>query len=257
MAVRKENDEIEIDLLALFKVLWSKALVLVLTALVAGAATFAVTAFLIKPKYEATAAMYVNNSSFSFGSTSFSISSSELTASNSLVATYIFILESRTTLEDVIAAANLPYDYEELSDMITTEAVTGTAAFNVTVESESPVEAELIANTIAKLLPDRIAEIVDGSSVRIVDYAIVPAHRASPSFVKNTALGVLLGLFLSAAVVTVKYIVNEQTNDVITSADDLKALYPDIPVLALIPDMRLSNKKGYYYSSYYGGKEGK
>lgn len=257
MAVRKENDEIEIDLLALFKVLWSKALVLVLTALIAGAATFAVTAFLIKPKYEATAAMYVNNSSFSFGSTSFSISSSELTASNSLVATYIFILESRTTLEDVIAAANLPYGYEELSDMITTEAVTGTAAFNVTVESESPVEAELIANTIAKLLPDRIAEIVDGSSVRIVDYAIVPAHRASPSFVKNTALGVLLGLFLSAAVVTVKYIVNEQTNDVITSADDLKALYPDIPVLALIPDMRLSNKKGYYYSSYYGGKEGK
>lgn len=257
MAVRKENDEIEIDLLALFKVLWSKALVLVLTALIAGAATFAVTAFLIKPKYEATAAMYVNNSSFSFGSTSFSISSSELTASNSLVATYIFILESRTTLEDVIAAANLPYDYEELSDMITTEAVTGTAAFNVTVESESPVEAELIANTIAKLLPDRIAEIVDGSSVRIVDYAIVPAHRSSPSFVKNTALGVLLGLFLSAAVVTVKYIVNEQTNDVITSADDLKALYPDIPVLALIPDMRLSNKKGYYYSSYYGGKEGK
>ncbi len=257
MAVRKENDEIEIDLLALFKVLWSKALVLVLTALIAGAATFAVTAFLIKPKYEATAAMYVNNSSFSFGSTSFSISSSELTASNSLVATYIFILESRTTLEDVIAAANLPYDYEELSDMITTEAVTGTAAFNVTVESESPVEAELIANTIAKLLPDRIAEIVDGSSVRIVDYAIVPAHRASPSFVKNTALGVLLGLFLSAAVVTVKYIVNEQTNDVITSADDLKALYPDIPVLALIPDMRLSNKKGYYYSSYYGGKEDK
>lgn len=257
MAVRKENDEIEIDLLALFKVLWSKALVLVLTALIAGAATFAVTAFLIKPKYEATAAMYVNNSSFSFGSTSFSISSSELTASNSLVATYIFILKSRTTLEDVIAAANLPYDYEELSDMITTEAVTGTAAFNVTVESESPVEAELIANTIAKLLPDRIAEIVDGSSVRIVDYAIVPAHRSSPSFVKNTALGVLLGLFLSAAVVTMKYIVNEQTNDVITSADDLKALYPDIPVLALIPDMRLSNKKGYYYSSYYGGKEDK
>lgn len=255
MAVKKENEVIEIDLLVLFKVLWSKALVLVLTALIAGAATFAVTAFLIKPKYEATASMYVNNSSFSFGSTSFSISSSELSASNSLVSTYIFILESRTTLEDVISTAGLSYDYEELSEMITAEAVTGTAAFNVTVESESPVEAELIANTIAKLLPDRIAEIVDGSSVRIVDYAIVPAHRSSPSFIKNTALGVLAGLFLSAAIVTVQYVINEQTNDVVSSADDLKALYPNIPVLALIPDMRLSEKKGYYYSSYYGGKE--
>lgn len=257
MAVKKETEEMEIDLLALFRVLWSKALVLVLTALIAGAAAFSATFFLIKPKYEATAALYVNNSSFSFGATSFSISSSELSASNSLVTTYIFILQSRTTMEDVIAAANLPYTYEELSKMVTAEAVSGTAAFNVTVESESPVEAELIANTIAKLLPDRIAEIVDGSSVRIVDYAIVPAHRSSPSFTKNTALGVLLGLFVSAAIVTVKYLVDEQTNDVITSADDLKALYPNIPVLALIPDMRLSEKKGYYYSSYYGGKAGK
>ena len=256
MAVKKDNNEIEIDLLQLIRVLWSKALVIILAAALAGAATFAVTLFLIKPKYEATASMYVNNSSFSFGSTSFSISSSELTASNSLVSTYIFILESRTTLEDVIKAAELPYDYEELSDMITTQAITGTAAFTITVESESPVEAELIANTIAKLLPDRIAEIVDGSSVRIVDYAIVPAHRSSPNFIKNTAIGVILGLIVGAAIVAVKYVVNEQTNDIIGTADDLRAMYPDIPVLALIPDMRLSEKKGYYYSSYYGVKEG-
>ena len=255
MAAKKENGEIEIDLLELFRVLWSKALALILAALITGAAAFAVTVFLIKPKYEATTSMYVNNSSFSFGSTSFSISSSELTASNSLVSTYIFILESRTTLEDVIAEAGLSYDYEDLSEMITTEAVTGTAAFTITVESESPTEAELIANTIAKILPDRIAEIVDGSSVRIVDYAIVPAHRSSPSFVLNTALGVLVGLLLGAAVVILKYIVNEQSNDLVATADELRELYPDIPVLALIPDMRLSEKKGYYYSSYYSSKE--
>ena len=36
------------------------------------------------------------------------------------------------------------------------------------------------------------------------------------------------------------------------SADELRAIYPDITVLALIPDMRLSEKKGYYYSSSYG-----
>ena len=43
----------------------------------------------------------------------------------------------------------------------------------------------------------------------------------------------------------------------IHSADELRAMYPDISVLALIPDMRLSEKKGYYYSSYYGDKKGK
>ena len=136
--------------------------------------------------------------------------------------------------------------------MITTEALSGTAAFTVTVESESPAEAELIANTIAQLLPDRIAEIVDGSSVRIVDYAIIPAHRSSPNYIKNTAIGVLLGGFLAAGIVTVRFINDESRYEVIHSADELREIYPDITVMALIPDMRLSEKKGYYYSSYYG-----
>ena len=152
------------------------------------------TFFFISPSYDATASIYVNNSSFSFGSTSFSISSSELNASNSLVNTYIYILKSRTTLEDVISTAELPYTFEKLSKMISTNAVTGTAAFDVTVRSSSPTEAEHIANTIAQVLPERIAEIVDGSSVRIVDYAIVPAHRSAPSYTKNVIIGFLAGV---------------------------------------------------------------
>lgn len=247
-----KNEEKEIDLLELIKALWHKALGIILAGTVAAIAAFLITTFFITPKYEATASLYVNNSSFSFGSTSFSISSSELSASNSLVNTYIYILKSRTTLEDVIKKADLPYNYEDLSEMITAEAVANTGAFNVTVSSESPTEAELIANTIAQVLPERISEIVDGSSVRIVDYAIVPAHRASPSYTKNTVIGFLGGAFLVAAIVVVKFVAAEQNDVIIRSADELRQLYPDITVLALIPDMRLSEKKGYYYSSYYG-----
>ena len=255
--MNKNNDEIEIDLLKLFKALWRKALVIILVAVLAASAAFAFTLFFIEPAYDATASIFVNNSSFSFGSTSFSISSSELSASNSLVNTYIYILKSRTTLEDVISKAGLPYTYEDLSKMITTKAVTGTAAFDVTVRSASPTEAEHIANTIAQVLPDRIAEIVDGSSVRIVDYAIVPAHRAAPSYSKNTIIGFLAGAVLAAGIVIVRFLIDEQNDMVIHSADELKELYPKIKVLAMIPDMRLSEKKGYYYSSYYGdGKKG-
>ncbi len=251
----KNNDEIEIDLLKLFKALWRRALVIILVAVVFASAVFAYTLFFISPAYDATASIYVNNSSFSFGSTSFSISASELNASNSLVNTYIYILKSRTTLEDVIAKGNLPYTFEELSKMITTKTVTGTAAFDITVRSSSPTEAEFIANIIAQILPDRIAEIVDGSSVRIVDYAIVPAHRAAPSYTKNTIIGFLIGAVLAAAIVIIRFLIDEQNDVVIHSADELRTLYPDIKVLAMIPDMRLSEKKGYYYSSYYGSEK--
>jgi len=266
MTARKENDEI--DLLALVKVLWSKVILLVLAALIAGAAAFAGT-FAVQryrtehAKYEAAVSLYVanyniNNKHITSDSANYSVSSvSPLggTASDSLMETYLFILRSRTTLDDVIAAADLPYSYEELLGMISAEAVDETAAFTVTVKSGSPAEAELIANTVAEILPGKIAELMEGSTVRIVDYAVTPAHRSVPalSFTKNTLIGALLGLFVAAAAVTVKFILS----DVIMSADDLKAMFPDIPVLALIPNMRLSEKKEYYFASHYCGDAGK
>lgn len=253
-----ENKEyMEIDLLKLVKALWRKALVIILIAAIFAAGAFAYTLFFISPSYDATASFYVNNSSFSVGSTSFSISSSELSASNNLVNIYIYILQSRTTLEDVIAKGSLNCNYETLSKMITAKAIQNTAAFDVTVRCSNPVEAEHIANTIAEVLPSRIAEIVDGSSVRIVDYAIVPAHRSAPSYTKNTVIGFLAGAILAAGIVTVKFLIDERNDVVIHSSDELRKLYPDIKVLALIPDMRLSEKKGYYYSSYYGDEKKK
>jgi hypothetical protein len=60
------------------------------------------------------------------------------------------------------------------------------------------------------------------------------------------------GAFLAMLVIFTKYMIAQQNDVVIHSADELRSIYPDITVLALIPDMRLSEKKGYYYSSYYG-----
>ena len=128
-----------------------------------------------------------------------------------------------------------------------------TGIFNITVTSKSPTEAELIANTIAKVLPDRISDIVDGSSVRIVDYAIVPAHRSSPSYLKNTAIGALAGFVLVAGIICLREIMHSGEDVMIHSSDDLEELFPDVPVLAIVPDMRNTTKKGYYsaYSDYY------
>lgn len=250
-------NELEIDVVGLFRALWKNILAITLAAILFGSAVFGVTAFLVEPEYQATVSMYVNNSSFSLGATSFSISSSDLSASTSLVSVYLYILESRTTMEEVIQEADLSYTPEQLKKMISTDSVSKTGAFEVTVTSNDPTEVELIANSIARILPDRIAEIVDGTTVRIVDYAIIPTQRSGPSLLKNTAIGILAGAILSAAVVVVKYLMDDTSRVMIQSVDDLRAMYPDIMVLATIPDMRLSEKKNGYYSSYYESVEKK
>ena len=249
--------DFEIDLFKLVRVLFTKSLVIILVALLVGSLVFVATFFFITPTYQATASIYVNNSSVSLGATRLTISNSELNASNNLVSTYIYILKSRTTLEDVIEQAALPYTFKELGKMIKATAVPNTAAFDVTVTSTSPTEAELIANSIAKALPERISEIVDGSNVKIIDYAIVPAGRSAPSYTKNTLIGCIIGAFLAVMIITIRFLIAEQNDVVIHSADELREMYPDLSILTLIPDMRLSEKKGYYYSSYYGGDKKK
>lgn len=250
-------EEGSFDLMELARALWKNILLIALAAVLAGSAAFAHTAFRVAPQYQATTSLYVNSSSFRVGATNYSVSTADMSTSNSLVSVYLYILRSRTTMEEVIQEADLPYSPEQLTGMISAKGVSGTAAIEITITSTNPAEAELIANTIAKILPTRISDIVEGSSARIVDYAIIPSRRSGPNIVQNTMQGILAGAAVGAALVIAFTMLNTRSREVLKSADDLRAMYPDMMVLALIPDMSMSEKRNSYYSSYYGGVDAK
>lgn len=236
----KDDDIIEIDFVRLARALWQRAWVLVLAMLIAGAAGFSYAKFMVTPLYKSSALMYVNNSTLSVGNTSVSLA--DLTASQSLVNTYLVILKTRLTLNDVIEEADLSYSYEQLCSMISAEAVEETEIFRINVTSPDAKEAELIANTIAEILPEKISEIMDGSSVRTVDYAIVPMQKASPNITGYALKGILIGLALSGGIIVLLEIFDDQIRD----EEYLINTY-QLPVLAVLPDL-VSTKpgKGYY-----------
>ncbi len=235
-----------VDKKQLLQAILRKIWVVILVAILTASASFGVTRFGITPKYEASTKMYVNNSSISVGSTSFSISASELTAAQGLVNTYIVILNSRLTLNKVIEVAELDYSYGQLVDMISAEQINDTEIFEVTVTSADPEEAERIANTIAVVLPEKISAIVEGSDVRVVDYAVVPVTQASP----NLFVNVLLAFLCGAAISMTAIIIYELMDDKIRNEDYLSRAYEDIPLLAVIPDAR-GPRSSSYYKGYY------
>lgn len=243
---QQDKAEMEIDLIELAKALWQRAWAIGIAVAIFGSLFFFKAAFLTTPLYRASAMLYVNNGAFSLGETSVSISPGQLTAAQSLVETYVVILKSRTTLEKVAEEAGVPYSYEQMNSMIVASPVTNTEIFEVSVTSSKPREAELIANTVAEVLPDRIADIVDGSSVRVVDYAVTPTRKVSPSITRNTALGMMLGFVLSCGVIVILKIFDTT----ISSVDYLVQNY-DLPILAVIPDMfpKKPNDSGYYKKS--------
>ena len=238
-----KSTEYEIDLLELIQVLLSKIWIIFTVTVLSAAITFGFTVALIKPKYTASTLLYVNNTNISVGSASFSISNADLSAAQKLVDTYVVILKSRRVLNEVIDEAGVSYTYEDLCNMITAGAVNNIEEFEIKVTTYSPQESEKIANTIARLLPGKISEIVNGSDVKIVDYAVVPSHKSSPNIKKNTAVGALGGFVLICDAIVLLHLID----DSIKNEDYLTETYPDIPLLAVIPDLERKEESGYGY----------
>lgn len=233
-----------IDVSHILKSLWRRVWLIGLCGLIVAIIGFSIAAFTIAPTYSSYVKLYVNNSSFSLGNTSFSISSSELTAAQSLVRTYGDILISRSTLERVIEKADVNYTWKELSKMITYVPSNNTEIMRVTVTCENPYEASKIANTIAEVLPVRISEIIEGASMEIVDTAIPDHEKVAPSITQYTAIGLVLGVLISV----IALIIFALMDDTIHDEEYVLRTY-DYPILGKVPDLLNTGNKSYGYYS--------
>ena len=177
----------EIDLKQVLLSIWKRAWFVVLISMFLGAAAFFTTRYCVTPLYTASVKMYVNNST----EIDEDITSSDLTASQSLVGTYIVILRSDVVLDRVAELTDLPYSAEQIKGMISAEAINNTEVFFVAVTNPDPKISTEIANAIAEVAVAKIGEIVSGSSVKIVEYAKVPTETSYPDFFVNTMSGVI------------------------------------------------------------------
>ena len=246
-----QHDEIEIDIGRVIRAIMERAGRVILVAVLSAAIAFGYTFYLITPQYQSAAMFYVNNNSFSVGDAALSITSGDLVTSRGLVDSYIVILKTRETLNEVIDYAGVDLSYGQVSGMISAEAVNETEIFRVTVTNPDPQEAEKIASAIAYILPKRISNIIDGTSAKIVDSAVVPAGPSSPSYTKNAMIGFLFGFMVSAGLIVLK----EIFDTTIRSEEDIEQVCAH-PVLTMVPDMLASGKnKSHYYG--YGEKKKK
>lgn len=246
----KNNNVVEIDLKRIFKAVWKRIWVVGIASVLCAIIALLGTIFFVTPLYQSSAMFYVNNSSISVGDASLSISSGDVVASKSLVETYIVILNSRTCLNDVIDYAELDYTPSQLKSMISASSVNDTEVFQIVVTGPDPVENEEIANAIAYILPNKISNIVEGTTAKVVDYAVKASVPSSPNRMTNTIVGFFVGLVLSVGLI----VLLELFDNTIRSEEDVTQSC-NHPILAAVPDMTAHSKGGHYYG--YGQKKGK
>ena len=246
--IKKEESKREyfvVDIMHILRVLWNKIWMILLIAFMAAVAGFSWATFVVTPKYSSQIMLYVNNNAFSLGDMGFSVSSSQLTAAQSLVKTYTVILKNRTTLETVIQKTGVPYDYEELYGMIEASDVNKTEILKVTVTSTDPEEAAKIVNCIAEILPQRISEVIEGASMTVIDTGIVDPDPVAPNTINYTLIACVLGGLTTAAVLAIFAVLDDTIHD----EEYIQQTY-NYPILAKVPDLlSQSNSKkndGYY-----------
>lgn len=223
------NQNIEIDLGTVAKVLLKRVWIILLCAVLVGMGSLIYTVNFVEPMYQANVTMYVNNNSSKDNKY---VSSSDLAVALRLVTTYVNIIKSDRVLERVIEDTGLMLTASQVRSMISAEPEGETEMFRVTVTSANPQMSADIANTIAKVAPAEIAEIIEGSSAKIIDEARVPEKRSYPSYGVSVIVGTLIGGFLAALVFVLMHLLDIR----IRSEEDLKNIC-DVPVLGVIPNL--------------------
>lgn len=240
----EKEKTVEIDLKRVVMVLVSKFWLLVLVGVLVAALVFGYSSLFMTPMYSASTKLYVNNT---YGSGSEGYSSSQITAAKELANSYMVIVESRPVFEKIREKTGLDYSDGELSGMISCATINETEIFRVQVICANYQHAIAIANAIAEILPTHISSIITDTSLAVVEYAAEVRNQVSPNKTSNTMLGFVIGFGLCAAVL----VVLELTNDTIASEEFLSRAYPDVPLLAVIPDTETGGGYGKYYKGYY------
>lgn len=219
--------------------LWKRKLPLLSGAVLGAAICFAFSWYLITPLYEASVTLYVNNSSSKESSTY--ITQSDLYASSQLVDTYAAIILSDAILEDVISETSLNMTIDELANILEIEAVNDTEVFQVTVRHAKPETAAEIVDSIAEIAPEQIASIVEGSSVKVINYARIPTKIAFPNYILMAFIGFAAGMLLFSSFLLIREMMDTRIK---TVSDFARWEYP---LLANVPDFLDKKQANYGY----------
>ena len=222
--MRRENEEVEIDLLEIAHLLWRKAWAILLCLIIGAALVGSYTKFLVTPQYSASSMIYV------LTKTTTVTSITDLQIGTQLTADFMTLTTSRPVVEDTT--------YEKLKEKITVNNPTDTRILEITATDPDPKMARDISNAMAKATVERISEVMDTEKPNIVEDAVTPTIPSSPSLIKNTAIGALLGALLAIAVIVIRHLMD----DTIKTEEDVKK-YLELNVLAAVPLEKGSSKK--------------
>lgn len=152
----------ELDLKELFQIFWNKKIQIILIVAIFMVIGVIYSIGFVTPMYESyTTLLLVKGESEGTQqtTTSDSITTTDLTLNSKLVSTYRELIRSKDVLRQVISNLNINVNEDDIRNNITVTSVEETELIEITVQNEDPTYAAKIANEIAKVFTEKVADI--------------------------------------------------------------------------------------------------
>lgn len=228
----EKKNEIEFDLVELLLFLKKRIWIVALAIVVCAVGGFVGSKLLTKPKYTASAQMWVYRQA------------DEVSASGMQTATQLrrdceILIVGENVTEKVIEKLDLNMSPASLSKRIKVTAQENTRVIGVELTDTNPERAALIVNTICRVATDEINGMIGGKTgsteqkedvITIVYDAAVPTSPSSRGAKTIAILAAALGGILALGVLVVIFVVD----DTIRTEDDVER-YLGLSTLAVIP----------------------
>ena len=226
------DQEMQIDLVELlYRLLasWKMIACIVLVCMIVAA--FYATSY-VTPLYKATSTIYV------IGRDS-GINLSDLQLGNNMMNDYMKVFDMWEVHDEVIKNLKLRYSYTAIRRNLSVSNSTGTHILEITFSSPDPQEAAAVANEYANVVSNYISDTMRMDKPSVMSVALVPTNPYNISLTRSVAMGFLLGLLISCAIVALRYILDDK----IKTAEDVRK-YAGLVNLAIVP-MEESLKKSH------------
>ena len=217
------NDEVEIDLSQLLKLLKKNIRLIIILALVGIIIAASATTFLISKKYQSQGSVLLKADVVNG-----SLDSTQVNTNKMMVNNYVKLLQGNNIQDQV--AKNLNITSAEVRSPLSITNTTDTQIIEISSTTVDPGLSKRIVDETISVFTTLIQEKLDVTNVTIVDQPEVNPNPVSPSMVKNVIIGAVAGIVISLGYLLLTYLLDTKIKN-----GEQAEQYLGVPLLGIVP----------------------
>lgn len=192
----------ELDLKEMFNMFWTRKVHIILIVLIFVIIGVMYSYFYVTPTYKSYTTLVLATSNEGNDNTE-TITQTEISLNNNLVATYSELIKSKTVLRQVINNLGIDVSEDTLKNNVSVSAVKSTQLIQINVIDKNSYQAKIIANEVANVFTKKVAEIYNINNVHVVDQAEESNIPNNVNHIKDIAMFAFIGLVIACIYVLV------------------------------------------------------